>query len=396
MGTVHGRPSGSRPPRQPRPAQFSAPVAPNGGFPTPAAEPGFHNHRPDHHHHHHQDHRPGQGMTLPYSQVDASLRALAGQAEGFGRFAVGGLHGAVYHVTSLADDGCGSLREACRRKEPLWIVFEISGIINLSSYLRVSSYKTIDGRGQRIKLMGKGLQLKECEHVIICNLEFEGGRGPDVDGIQIKPNSRHIWIDRCSLCDYDDGLIDITRASTDITISRCHFFRHDKTMLIGADPSHVFDRCIRVTIHHCFFDGTRQRHPRVRFGKVHLYNNYTRNWGIYAVCASVESQILSQCNIYEAGQKNPTFRYMTEKAADKDVAQSGCIISEGDLFLCGTEPGLQATMDESSFFKASDMYPPCTIEAPNVALKEVLKLCAGWQAVVRPEDIIVQGFAAQY
>ena len=62
-------------------------------------------------------------------------------------------------------------------------------------------------------------------------------------------------------------------------------------MLIGADPSHIGDRCIRVTIHHCFFDGTRQRQPRVRFGKVHLYNNYTRNWSVYAVCASVESQV---------------------------------------------------------------------------------------------------------
>lgn len=116
-------------------------------------------------------------------------------------------------------------------------------------------------------------------------------------------------------------------------------------MLIGADPSHIGDRCIRVTIHHCFFDGTRQRHPRVRFGKVHLYNNYTRNWGIYAVCASVESQVLmilhldlyivcegfrdfillqillyvfscqiySECNIYEAGQKKLAFKYLTEK-----------------------------------------------------------------------------------
>jgi pectate lyase len=62
-------------------------------------------------------------------------------------------------------------------------------------------------------------------------------------------------------------------------------------MLIGADASHVGDRCIRVSIHHCFFNGTRQRHPRLRFGKVHLYNNYTRNWGIYAVCASVEAQV---------------------------------------------------------------------------------------------------------
>ena len=120
----------------------------------------------------------------------------------------------------MVDDGPGSLRDGCRRKEALWIVFEVSGIIELKSYLNVSSYKTIDGRGQRIELVGKGLRLKECEHVIICNLEFEGGRGPDVDAIQIKPNSKHIWIDRCSLSDFDDGLIDITRESTDITISR--------------------------------------------------------------------------------------------------------------------------------------------------------------------------------
>ncbi|KAL5775456.1 hypothetical protein ACOSP7_013013 [Xanthoceras sorbifolium] len=189
---------------------------------------------------------------LPYTDVDHSLRALAGQAEGFSRLSFCGLHGPVYFVTNLSYDGPGSsLRKGCRRKELLWIVFEVSGTIHLSSYLSVSSYKTIDGRGQRIKLTGKGLRLKECEHIIVCNLEFEGGRGHDVDGIQIKPNSRHIGIDRCSLRDYDDGLIDITRQSTDITVSR---------------------------------------QPRLRFGKVHLYNNYTRNWAIYAVCVSVESQ----------------------------------------------------------------------------------------------------------
>lgn len=39
---------------------------------------------------------------LPYAHVDKSLRSLAGKAEGFGRFAVGGHHGAVYRVTTLA------------------------------------------------------------------------------------------------------------------------------------------------------------------------------------------------------------------------------------------------------------------------------------------------------
>lgn len=323
-------------------------------------------------------------LSLPYANVDCNLRALAGQAEGFGRLAVGGLHGSVYHVTTLSDDGPGSLRYGCRKKEPLWIVFDVSGTIGLSSYLNVSSYKTIDGRGQRIKLTGKGLRLKECEHVIICNLEFEGGRGPDVDGIQIKPNSKHIWIDHCSLKDYDDGLIDITRESTDITISRCHFSNHDKTMLIGADPSHHGDRCMRVTIHHCFFDGTRQRHPRVRFAKVHLYNNYTRNWGIYAVCASVESQIYSQCNIYEAGQKKVAFKYLTEKAGDKEEACSGCIISEGDLFIAGTQSGLLT--QSSCSFHPSQHYQKWTIEPATMDLKHLLHHSTGWQPVACPPD----------
>ena len=106
---------------------------------------------------------------LLYAHIDSNLGALAGQVEGFGRLAIGGLHGPLYHVTTLADDGPGSLRDGCHRNEPLRIVFEVSGIIHLSSYLKVSSYKTIDGRVQRIKLTGKGLRLKECEHVIICN-----------------------------------------------------------------------------------------------------------------------------------------------------------------------------------------------------------------------------------
>ncbi|KAL2929524.1 putative pectate lyase 4, partial [Bienertia sinuspersici] len=165
-------------------------------------------------------------ITLPYSHVDSCLCALAHQAQGFRRCAIGGLHRPIFCVTTLSDffcvavdDGPGSLREACCKKEPLWFVLEVSGTIELRSYLTVSSYKTIDGHRQRIKFTKKTLRLKEHEHVIICNLEFEGRRGHDVDGIQIKPNSKHIWIDRCTMRDYDDGLIDITGQTTDITIS---------------------------------------------------------------------------------------------------------------------------------------------------------------------------------
>ncbi|KAM1069305.1 hypothetical protein ACFX13_001266 [Malus domestica] len=293
--------------------------------------------------------------SLPYADVDFSLRSMAGRAEGFGQFAIGGLNGPVYSVTSLEDDCPDSLRKGCRKQEPLWIVFEVSGTIHLSSCLNVSSYKTIDGRGQRIKLTGgKGLRLKECEHIIVCNLEFEGGRGHDVDGIQIKPNSRHIWIDRCSLRDYNDGLIDITR----------------------QNPSHGGDRCIRVTIHHCFFDGTRQRQPRLRFGKVHLYNNYTRNWAIYAV-----SQIYSQCNIYEAGNKKKTFEYHTEKAADREVAKAGFIRSDGDVFLNGAQSCTFAGFSEECMFHPSEFYPHWTMEAASASLKAIHQILTGWQSI---------------
>ncbi|CAN6809854.1 unnamed protein product [Brassica oleracea var. botrytis] len=67
----------------------------------------------------------------------------------------------------------------------------------------------------------------------------EGSGQAAVDAIQIKPKSSNIWIDRFSFKNYHDGLIDITRESTDITVSRCHFMNHNKTMLIGADPSHA-------------------------------------------------------------------------------------------------------------------------------------------------------------
>ena len=174
---------------------------------------------------------------------------------------------------------------------------------------------------------------------------------------------------------------------------RCHFARHDKTMLIGADPTHVGDRCIRVTIHHCFFDGTRQRHPRLRFGKVHLYNNYTRSWGIYAVCASVEAQLVSQCNIYEAGggppKKTTVFKYMPEKAGDREDTVAGSIRSEGDAFLNGALPclvGGPGGAAHEAVFRPEDYYQHWTMEPASPALKDIIQLCAGWQPVPRPPD----------
>lgn len=64
-------------------------------------------------------------LSLPYANVDSSLRALAGQAEGFGRFAIGGLHGPLYHVTTLA----GKLRRHKYQIASYYLSFLSHGII---------------------------------------------------------------------------------------------------------------------------------------------------------------------------------------------------------------------------------------------------------------------------
>lgn len=86
------------------------------------------------------------------------------------------------------------------------------------------------------------------------------------------------------------------------------------------------------------------------------------------------------------------FKYLTEKASDKEEARSGCIRSEGDLFITGTQAGLMTEAGEHSMFHPSEYYPTWTVAAPTDNLKQVLQHCTGWQDIQRPAD---QPVAAQ-
>jgi autotransporter-associated beta strand protein len=85
-----------------------------------------------------------------FSASNGSAQTLAfPEAEGFGRFAQGPranlASATVYHVTNLNDSGAGSLRDALSGSNR-YVVFDVGGIVNLSSVVTVASNVYIAGQ----------------------------------------------------------------------------------------------------------------------------------------------------------------------------------------------------------------------------------------------------------
>jgi hypothetical protein len=117
--------------------------------------------------------------------------------------------------------------------------------------------------------------------------------------------SNKIWVDHCTFesvnqtSDYEDGALDITHATTNVTVSWNHFIKTQKTSLVGHSNNNPEDEAIRATYHHNYFDQTNSRHPRVRFGKVHVFNNFYNGSSTYGVGSAYGAMVLVEGNYFD-------------------------------------------------------------------------------------------------
>jgi len=292
--------------------------------------------------------------TRTVNVVDADVtaerpwEALTTRAQGFAKGVTGGAGGSVVVVTNLADSGPGSLRDALSQSGRTWIRFDVSGEISLSEKIRVLDDTTIDGRGANITIRGYGLRAN-ARNVIVHNLKFTDIVDKQ-DAIDINHSSLRVWIDHVTFTGWGgDEQLAVWAGNPDkpgpseITVSWCRFTGNNRSLLIGADIGNFAGRDISVTMHNNYFDGIEQRAPRLRYARVHSFNNYFRHWGGYASASSQDAKFLSENNVYEAAPGGSKIGIST--GAYGSDTQSGRTRSEGDVSVNGAE--LREVMRES-------------------------------------------------
>lgn len=208
----------------------------------------------------------------------------------------------------------------------------------LRGRVKLPSNTTLIGDGPGAGFINAWIDITSVSQVIVRNLTIVApcDVGPiwdPTDGATGNWNSAYdaigivtatqVWIDRNTITDAPvtddtlpiengktrqchDGAIDITKGADLITVSNNLITKHDKTMLIGGSDSQTSDAGkLRVTLVNNVFSGTTQRVPRVRFGQVHVFNNYfvgsktaSPYPHAYSIGTGKQANILSHNNVF--------------------------------------------------------------------------------------------------
>jgi pectate lyase/lysophospholipase L1-like esterase len=251
-------------------------------------------------------------------------------------------------------------------------IIQVRGTIDMAEgaspgMVRLASNTTLIGLGEDAGFINASIVVANASQVIVRNLTIvnpcdpapkwdpqDGANGnwnSRYDGITIT-GSRHVWIDHNSFTDAPrtdgqapkengmlkqchDGALDITGASDFVTVSHNHFALHEKNTLVGGSDGASGDQGhLRVTFSNNFFEYVTARAPRVRFGQVHLFNNYhkgSRKHAEYAHGYSVgiakQAQVIIDANAYDIEGARGCGDVMRNPGA----SEAGAVIDRGSL-----------------------------------------------------------------
>lgn len=264
-------------------------------------------------------------------------------------------------------------------------VIEIAGTFAVPR-LQVASNKTLVGIGNDATINGgvriRGTSSAPVQNVVVRNLRVNGATTDvDNDAFQVY-FAHHIWIDHCEIWDGPDGNLDMTHAINWITVSWTKFryttayqrpegetSDHRFSSLLGhSDDNEGEDTGrIKVSFHHNWWaERVIERMPRVRFGQVHVFNNYFSSAdNNYCVRAGTRAQLLIEGNFFDGVNSPHEFN-------SSDEEQTASITERNNVY--------QATTGERQTGGGGPTFtnPPysATIE-PAADIPARVRACAG-------------------
>lgn len=255
--------------------------------------------------------------------VNTASEKIIGYASDNGDFLPGvGAGSAIYKVTNLNNSGTGSLRDALSQNDRL-IVFEVGGIINLTTDLIIRNKNNITIAGETapapgISIHGRMMVIDKSSNILMRHIRIRTGTGTiqndpiefpgsnaDALGVlgtdqNIQPIYENIWIDHCSFAYAMDetlslwfsGYSNVTLSNNIITDPLQNTGLHDKN-----PASHGFHVLIgggvwqNVDLQRNLISNGMMRNPRVTEGfQGVIMNNIINNWGNTAIEIGTEDK----------------------------------------------------------------------------------------------------------
>jgi pectate lyase len=234
----------------------------------------------------------------------AGVPAFPG-AEGAGAATRGGRGGRVIAVTSLDDNGPGSLRAACEAEGPRIVIFRVAGVIDLKKPVEVRSpFLTLAGQtapGDGVCLRGREFVVATHD-VIVRHLRSRAGEGAgkEVDALDISHGARDVVFDHCSASWSVDECLSLAGDVRNVTV-QWSIIAEGLNRSVHKKGAHGYGSLARangpVSYHHNLWAHHSARNPRMgdNYGKppyptFDFVNNVIYDYG--AIASGVTQGVL--------------------------------------------------------------------------------------------------------